>query len=292
MAKTKHADKNNPPQRKSKGDKVKEAADKAQATADKKAAAQTEKDAKAAAKEAEKAPKPVRFSDPANAEDKALFFHHLPKIKEQREAVTKAVNNLRTLYKTAKSDGFVKEDFDIGIQLESVEQEAKVRAKIARTLTIAQYQNCDLGAQLDMFLEPTRVPASDRAYAEGEKDAMQHSAAKPSYDPSTEQHRRYMEGYHSVQAKQIQHGIAKPEAAPTLIPKGSKGDGDVKTVKPVTVPEKPTSGMAMTRADFEREKQRKIKEEADKVFARETAAAGAAAGDTTSMFQKKAAAPA
>ncbi|HMH99015.1 MAG TPA: hypothetical protein VK577_20965, partial [Bradyrhizobium sp.] len=142
---------------------------------------------------AEKAPKepaPVRVQL-TNSEEKDLFKHHLPKIKEQRDRVASAVSDLRLLYKTAKADGFEKADFDMGLALETAEKEAKTKAKMVRQLQIAQFLDADLGEQLDMFQEPSRVPAVDRAYKEGQNAAMQHLAAKPGYDMATEQHREF-----------------------------------------------------------------------------------------------------
>lgn len=149
-------------------------------------------------------------------EEKALFLNHMPKIKVAKEAVATATANLRNLYKKAKAEGgFEKADFDYAFELETAEKEAKARAKIARNLKIAKIVGSDLGAQLDMFLEPVRVPAADRAYEEGRAAAMKNEPARPKYDPSTEQSRKYLEGYHSVSADRVKEGIGKldPEAA-------------------------------------------------------------------------------
>ena len=202
------------------------------------------------------APKIFNNDDP---EAKALFLQHLPQIKDLKDRLNKANSNLRNAYKSAKAQGgFEKADFDYAFQLETAEQEAKTRAKIARNLTIARYMGSDLGAQLDMFLEPVRTPAVDRAYAEGETDAMQHNPAQPIYAPETEQYRRYMDGYHSVQGKQVEEGIQKlhPEvekdvkqtaAEKAKIKKQQKEDAEAFETKPGPV----TSGVAMTRAEFE-----------------------------------------
>lgn len=304
--KPKSADKNAKPL--TKAEKVakatKIAADKAQAGADAKAAKEG-KMADAAAKAKDGKPPKGAVVARTELEDKMLFLHHLPKVKAQRDVIAKATNLIRTLYQAAKVDGFDKADFDLGIQLETAEQEAVIKSKVVRQMTIAKYMGCDLGAQLDMFLEPVRMPAADRAYIEGQNASMQHKAARPEYDPSTEQHREYMRGYHEVQEKQLTKGIAPTEPVPsgplssetaTLITKAekvakaSKGDdADVKTVKPTSIPHKPpSSGMAMTRADFEAQK-KKQQAEAEAAFKKPEVAA---AGDTGSMFHKKAASPA
>lgn len=208
------------------------------------------------------APKIFNNDDP---EAKALFLQHLPKIKDLKERLNTANANLRNAYKSAKAQGaFEKADFDYAFQLETAEQEAKTRAKIARNLTIARYMGSDLGAQLDMFLEPVRTPAADRAYAEGETAAMQNETAKPVYAPETEQYRKYMEGYHSVQAKQVGKGIEKlhpdveKDVKQTAAEKAKiKKQQDAKAfdagAKEEATPV--TSGVAMTRAEFEAQQQ-------------------------------------
>lgn len=156
------------------------------------------------------------FNSELDAEEKALFLnHHLPAIRRLRELYNTANGNLRNGYKKAKAEGdFTKADFDTAFAVETAENEAKERAAIARKLRIAKIMGSSLGAQLDMFLMPDRTPAVDIAFQEGESDAIQNKIAKPKYDPSTEQHRKYLEGFHSVSEKRIKEGIGKldPEA--------------------------------------------------------------------------------
>lgn len=164
------------------------------------------------------APKPqsTANTDDLDREEKALFLnHHLPTIRRLRALMATASSNLSNAYKKAKAEGgFTKDDFDTAFAVETAENEARERAAIARKLKIAKMMGSSLGAQLDMFLEPDRTPAADNAFAEGESDAMQNKPARPKYDPSTEQARKYLEGFHSVSEKLIKEGIGKldPEA--------------------------------------------------------------------------------
>jgi hypothetical protein len=57
-----------------------------------------------------------------------------------------------------------------------------------------------MGAQLDMFSEPDRTPATDRAYDEGKQASMENRQGKPPYDPSLPQHQKWLEGYADHQA--------------------------------------------------------------------------------------------
>lgn len=180
-------------------DKTKAAADKAQAASDKKKAAAANKKGAAAAPAAPSEAK--IFNSELDQEEKALFLHHMPLIKAAKDALNTANANLRNLYKKAKAEGnFTKADFDVAFALVTAEAEARTRARIARELKIAKIVGSSLGAQLDMFMEPDRTPAADIAYEEGKTASMKNGPAKPKYDPSTEQYRRYMAGFHEHQA--------------------------------------------------------------------------------------------
>jgi hypothetical protein len=166
--------------------------------------------------------------------------------------------NLRNAYKTAKADGFLKGDFDDAFLIQGAEGEKVKKAAIARSLTIAKWLGCDLGAQLDLFVEDERVPAVDRAFEEGKVDAMSNKPAKPSYDPSTAQHENYMQGYHSVSEARIKSGIGKlhpavAEDVKETAAKKAKVEGQ--KAEDAKVFEKPASGVAMTREEYQRQQQ-------------------------------------
>ena len=236
------------------------------------------------------APKAAKhYNSEIDAEEKALFLRHRPVIEAAISKVNTAVSNLRTLYKTAKAEGgFAKADFDYARQLETAEQEAKTRAKIARNLLIAKYVGSDLGAQLDMFLEPSRVDSSERATEEGQRDSMEGKTAKPSYDPSTPQYRAYMDAYNADQEKRIKGGITKLEPADDnadadrikkadtrIITKAQK-DADAKALadaeaKRAAPPMVPKSGVPMTRSEF-RAQQEAAKINAESMFKKKDAA--------------------
>jgi hypothetical protein len=58
-----------------------------------------------------------------------------------------------------------------------------------------------LGTHFDLFED--RQPATDRAHAEGRRDAMSGEPLRNPYDPSVEQHRRYAEGWHEGETARI-----------------------------------------------------------------------------------------
>lgn len=182
-------------------EEIKEKAAKAEARAKTAKKADTVKAPKAAKEAAKQQAATAKSASGDNANDKALFLHHLPKIAAGKEKIAEATNALRLLYKTAKADGFLKVDFEDAFLMQGEEGEKKKKAAIARSLQIAQWLGYDLGTQLDLFAQDERVPAEDRAYAEGETASMQGKSANPDYHPSTPQHRAYMKGYHDHQEK-------------------------------------------------------------------------------------------
>lgn len=228
---------------------VKEAAD----AAEKRAGQAT----KAEAAKPAAAPPPAK--DKANDTDtqnRALFLHHLPKIADLKDKVAAATANLRNAYKTAKADGFLKDDFDAAFEIQGADGEKKKKAAIARHLQIAQWLGCDLGAQLDLFVADARVPAADRSYEEGKTDCLMGKAAQPSYDPSTEQYRRYMEGFHSATESLIKSGISKlhPEVQKDEADKAAKkAETEAAKAQDAKAFDAPSSGVAMTREEYKKQ---------------------------------------
>jgi len=128
-----------------------------------------------------------------------------------------------------------------------------------------------------MFLEPDRTPAVDIARDEGERDALAKQPAKPKYDPSTPQHKAYMDAWHhansglaagmgklhpavaedvketaekkaATEAQRAQDAAAfegKPNGKPS-----SDADAEIPGAEPSPPPPTPQSGTPMTRAQF------------------------------------------
>jgi hypothetical protein len=78
---------------------------------------------------------------------------------------------------------------------ETDEGETKLTAAVQRILRSARWAGSKLETQFEMTLEPDRTPAVDRAFAEGKRAAFSGEPAKPPHNPSTEQYRRWMEGW-------------------------------------------------------------------------------------------------
>lgn len=183
-----------------------------------------------------------------DTEAKALFLHHLPKIEKAKQAIADATNALRILYKSAKADGMLKRDFDVAMEMAKANGEKNKKAAIARELTIARWMGYDLGAQLDMFLEPERVPAAERAYAEGQTASMTGKPLKCDYHESTEQFREFVRGFQDHQTT-LQAGFQKLESDFSKEPSADYGTGVEGT------PAKPGNVVAMTRSEYQKQQQ-------------------------------------
>lgn len=223
---------------------------------------------------AEKAPKPPKAAKPAKAakpprpdakhfnkidtEQKALFLQHLPLIEKLKASVASATGKLRAAYKTAKSEGFTKTDFDDAFSMQTPEAEKASKAKIARKLLIARYMGADMGAQFDLFSEDERVPAADRAFEEGQTASMTKKAFAPPYDPSTEQYRKWAEGWHAHQAE-LAKGFKKLDTEKAALAKedGKEPESQIDMPPPAGSPaakkaaaDSITSGVPTTRSEF------------------------------------------
>jgi hypothetical protein len=248
-------------------EEIKEKADKAAARAAKAPKADTVKAATSKSDVASE--KPAKPTKPAKAaprvnnddQDRALFLQAMPKIGQLRAALLSANANLRNAYKQAKADGFAKSDFDEAFKMQGEEGEKVKKAAISRSLRIARWLGMDLGSQLDMFEQDARVPAVDRALEEGKSQAMLGQSLKCDYAQETEQYRKFCDGWHAGQAilsqgfKKLHPEVEADEKAKLI----KKQEREAAQAKDAEVFDAPASGVAMTRAEFEKQKQQQGK---------------------------------
>jgi hypothetical protein len=179
-----------------------------------------------------KAPKAAKASAPGKGHNKPPTGPNPDDIREaflvhrgtwnQLTAAQKALDKRWTDCKAAlKADGYKVIHMQIADDLSgSPKQEAKVHAAVCDRLQVAQWVGHPMGAQLDMFAQPDRTPAVDRARDQGRQASMENQPCKPPYDSSTPQYQSYMEGYQEDQAR-IASGI-KPLKADD----GDEGEDD------------------------------------------------------------------
>ena len=155
-----------------------------------------------------------------DTEAQKLFLVHRDKYAVLKKKLDDAGNALRTYTKTIKGDGFTVDQIKDAIWLATPEGEAEFKAEIAQRLLAAAYSGADIGDQLSLFLDDNRTPAVDRAYREGQKQAMENKRLETrKYAPDTDQYQAFCDGYHAEQERQIKAGIKKKEDA---APKGAK----------------------------------------------------------------------
>lgn len=185
---------------------------------------------KAAAEKRQAAQQAVAGSNSVDPTVREAFLGYLKDYRQHKERMKSANGRLRAFLKEAKRDGFIQNDFDTAILVETPEGEARVREDIGRLLRAAQMGGSTLGNQLDLFNEPDRTPAVDIARSEGQKASMENKAALPPYDPSTPQYRAYMEGFHEHQATLASFKAINPAetggkaAKPAKAPKAAKAE--------------------------------------------------------------------
>jgi hypothetical protein len=143
-------------------------------------------------------------------EERQAAFHKLrDELGVADAALDKAKEGRRLVVKRAKAAGFLLEEFKVADQLETDEGEQTVKDKIERTLRIARWLAIPIGGQSDMFSQPDRTPAVDRAKAEGKRDGLAGKPRKPDYAPETEQYRSYMAGFDEGQTVLASEGFKK-----------------------------------------------------------------------------------
>jgi hypothetical protein len=159
-----------------------------------------------------------------------LARHHRDKYITAKSALSKAQRGMQALGKLVKADGLTMRQIKLMVELMTPEGEAAFRANVAADLVAAQWQGAEIGAQLQLFLEPDRTPSVDMAYEEGVQDAMDGKTAIPKYAPSVPQHQRYMDGFHAETERRVKAGIksdVKPNPSRAEVLAAARGQNEV-----------------------------------------------------------------
>jgi ribosomal protein L17 len=175
--------------------------------------------------------------------------------KAKEAAAKKVVDDIVT---QAKSDGFTKKELDLSIDLADLKKEKKVIADVETRLRVARWIGHKMGAQMDLFAEPDRTPAVDRAFEEGKTAGLGASPRKSPYAQGLPQNEKWFEGFDAGQAVNASHVGRGPKDPPP----GNDG----------TETQPSHSGMGMSRKDYQAQQ---VKERQE----REAREAAAAAGE-------------
>lgn len=132
-----------------------------------------------------------------------LFLSDLRKWQALDKAAKSAGSKRRAFEKEIKSDGFLLDQIHLADKLGTPEGEEEFRLHTANMLIAAQYVGAEIGTQLSLFLEPTRVPSVDLAYDSGVQDCIEGKSCKPPFDPSVPQYASYTKGWQDEQERRM-----------------------------------------------------------------------------------------
>lgn len=155
---------------------------------------------------------PPKESNILNDEQRqALHLNqHVPAYQRALDAKKRADADLKNVCKLIKSEGGSVEDVKLTLQLQTPEGEEAFRSKMARQAEVAAWNG--VGVQLDL-MSAKDMPAEDRAFGEGKRAGMRGEPARPPYDPSVPQYKRWMEGHSEGNAVLASEGFKKLEKA-------------------------------------------------------------------------------
>jgi ribosome modulation factor len=131
------------------------------------------------------------------AEARALHMHHFRLIEAQKGVVKAAQDALKTLRKTAKTDGLVMADLDFMARCATLEDPSIAPAEILRRAEIASWFALPVNFQPDMFTD--RMPLDERAYEEGVAAGLQGKDPVAPYDATSSPGQRFLAGWHEGQ---------------------------------------------------------------------------------------------
>ena len=152
-------------------------------------------------------------NDLTPGEWRALHFHHFRVIEAQKAVVKAAQDALKTLKKTAKTDGCVMADLEYMARCAGLEDHAIVPEEIRRRAEIASWFALPVNYQPDMFTD--RTPLDDRAFEEGKVAGLTGKDCAPGYDATSPAGQRWIEGWHEgrrVMREDLQAAMEKRNA--------------------------------------------------------------------------------
>lgn len=132
------------------------------------------------------------------AQEQALFFDNLKKVKALKEEMAAVNSQLRNQYKVAKADGFAKKDIDYALKIEAQSDDEAI-ADMKRRAMLARWMRIPMGVQPDMFDEPDREPIDEKAEKDGLAAGMKGVDGRSPYDPGSKNDKAWMAGWHEGQ---------------------------------------------------------------------------------------------
>lgn len=134
-------------------------------------------------------------------EKQDLFLSCKTALATAKGKLAKVVADVRNIKKRIKADGFTVKQVEAALLMETAEGEEKLRVEMQELLQAAKWVGVPWGAQLDMFSEPDRTPAVDKAYEAGKRASMGDKSRKAPHSPESPQAASWYEGYDAHQAE-------------------------------------------------------------------------------------------
>lgn len=129
----------------------------------------------------------------SDAQRQALHLsQHVPAYEKALAAKKDADAKFKNACKLIKAEGGSVRAVKLTLELRTSEGEQAFRARVAEETEVAIWNG--VGIQVDMFADEDQ-PAEDRAFGEGKRAGMKGDPAKPPYDPSVPQYKRWLEGH-------------------------------------------------------------------------------------------------
>jgi len=149
-------------------------------------------------------------------ERQALHWTHVQAYETSLAAFKTANADLKNTARRIKAEGDSVAKVQISIALRTPEGEAAFKARIQEEMEVAAWNG--VGVQTELFGDADLMPAVDRAFNDGKRAGMKGEPRKPTHDPSTEQYRRWMDGYTEGNGVLANNGFKAPDDAD--LPKG------------------------------------------------------------------------
>jgi hypothetical protein len=148
------------------------------------------------------------------AEEKALFFHHVRKDIAHLAAIKEAQDARKPDRKLAQADGFTLSDIDYAVKAMNADDKATVTDRYGMMGKVLYWLGLAPGHQPDLFVD--RAPALERIEAEGERKGWIAAERVSPYASKSDEDAAWHRGYDRAQkamADNLEAAMTKKNAA-------------------------------------------------------------------------------
>lgn len=186
--------------------------------------------------------KPKPTADPApghnsrdltDAEEKALFFHHLRKREQHNAEIKAAQAEKKSAGKLAQADGIVLGELDYASRAIGAEDKKTITDQFGAFGKILSWLGLVHGYQSDLFTD--RAPALERIERDGQLAGLAARERESGYAEGADEDSAWLRGYDRGQAivrDNLQSAMEKRNAAKDELIKGDNDAGEDKDADP------------------------------------------------------------